>query len=218
MPSRAELSSSTTNIAGCSTRISCHLTTIDRHRELEFGPLGYVCGSPQAATVSFHNRSTDRQSHAHAVWFTREKSVEDFSQGLGIYSCSRIGNRDRYMTMSISFCSHNQRPTVAYHVLKSLDPVDDQIEADLLELDPISPDEYDIVDDFKVERDLMSLDLSARDQNDFPQRFSHVYCDFLRWTIFRHALHAFDDHCGAIGIPDDAIQRSTCAIDIRWLI
>src|ERR1700680_2007021 len=54
---------------------------VHRQGELKRGPVGCVCRGPQPATVGFHNRTADRESHAHAAGFGGEEGVE---QAVGI--------------------------------------------------------------------------------------------------------------------------------------
>src|SRR5260370_33034010 len=56
---------------------------VHRQGELKRGPLGCVCRGPQPATVGFHNRTADRESHAHAAGFGGEEGVEQPVRVLG---------------------------------------------------------------------------------------------------------------------------------------
>src|SRR6267378_8401826 len=55
---------------------SRHSVCVHRQGELKRGTVGYVCRGPQPATVSFDDRTADRESHAHATGFSGEECVE----------------------------------------------------------------------------------------------------------------------------------------------
>src|ERR1700686_546766 len=56
--------------------LTTHVVCIHRQRELKRGTVGYVCRGPQPATVGFHDRTADRESHTHAAGFGGEEGVE----------------------------------------------------------------------------------------------------------------------------------------------
>src|ERR1700681_4057049 len=61
-----------------------------REGEMKRNTVGYVCRGPQPATVGFHDRTADRESHTHAVGFGGEKGVEQPVRILGRYPGTAI--------------------------------------------------------------------------------------------------------------------------------
>src|SRR5271156_5105045 len=49
---------------------------VHRQGELKRGTVGYVCRGPKPATVAFHDRTADRESHPHAAGFGGEEGIE----------------------------------------------------------------------------------------------------------------------------------------------
>src|SRR6202047_345698 len=49
---------------------------VHRQGELKRGTVGYVCRGPQPATVGFHDRTANRESHAHTSGFGGEEGGE----------------------------------------------------------------------------------------------------------------------------------------------
>src|SRR6202022_4673837 len=49
---------------------------LHRQGELKRGAVGYVCRGPQPATMGFHDRTADRESHTHAAGFGGEEGGE----------------------------------------------------------------------------------------------------------------------------------------------
>src|SRR5258705_12513049 len=49
---------------------------VHRQGELKGRSVRYVCRGPQPATMGFHDRTADRESHAHATGFGGEEGFE----------------------------------------------------------------------------------------------------------------------------------------------
>src|SRR5260370_6822901 len=56
---------------------------VHRQDELKRGTVGYVCRSPQPATVGFNDRTADREPHTHAAGFGGEEGIEQPVRILG---------------------------------------------------------------------------------------------------------------------------------------
>ena len=54
-----------------------------RQGELKRGTVGYVCRGPKPATVGFHDRTADGESHPHAAGFGGEEGIEQPVRILG---------------------------------------------------------------------------------------------------------------------------------------
>src|ERR1700680_2045902 len=84
-----------------------------REGELKRTSVGCVCRGPQPATVGFHDRTADRESHTHAVGFGGEEGVEQLVRILGGYTASAIRHTYEHMTRLVLAGSDHQlaRPT-----------------------------------------------------------------------------------------------------------
>src|SRR6202043_2400224 len=51
--------------------------------EMKRGTVGYVCRGPQPASMGFHDRTADRESHPHATGFGGEEGGEQPVRILG---------------------------------------------------------------------------------------------------------------------------------------
>src|SRR6266403_5291028 len=70
---------------------------VNRQGELKRGAVGYVCRGPQLATVSFHDRTADREPHTHATGFGGVESVEQPVRTLGGDPDAAIRHTDAHL-------------------------------------------------------------------------------------------------------------------------
>lgn len=66
-----------------------------RKRELEGGSLLRQRDKPQLAAVSLHDRSADRQSHAHSFGFGSKEAIENMNGMLRVEAPARVLNGDQ---------------------------------------------------------------------------------------------------------------------------
>jgi hypothetical protein len=88
---------------------SGHPLTTNRQRELKDGALGRVCRSPQSSSVSFDNRTADRQPHAQALRLGRIEGVEKTIETLRIQPWARISHCGHCRTARIAELSSKGR-------------------------------------------------------------------------------------------------------------
>jgi len=73
--------------------------------------MGLSRGHPKAPAMSFYDRPTDSQPHAHPVGFCRKERVEDVVDVVRLDPNSRVFHRDMRIIgfMYVSGYSHNPR-------------------------------------------------------------------------------------------------------------
>src|SRR6266850_6653757 len=81
---------------------------VHRQGELKRGTVGYVCRGPQPATVSFNDRTADREAHTHAAGFGGEEGVEQSVRVLGGDSDAAIRHTYKHLLFLVVARSDHQ--------------------------------------------------------------------------------------------------------------
>src|SRR6516164_5192100 len=76
-------------------RFDC--SDMNRQREPKDRASGRIGHRPEPSSVSFDNRTADRQPHAHALWLGRIEGVEKTVKTFWIDTWARISHRNHYM-------------------------------------------------------------------------------------------------------------------------
>ena len=89
------------------------------------------------------DRPTDRQPHAHAAGLRREEGVEEAVHCFRSEPRTRILDRNEQIAGPVDLRSYPQHPRLAHDRAHRLDAIHDQIEDDLLQLNPVAHDGFE---------------------------------------------------------------------------
>src|ERR1700722_5553592 len=129
-------SSSTTNTIGRLSLIN--FLGAGRQRELESCTCISIGNGPQFSAVSFNDGTADGQSHTHALRLGSEEGVENMFHAFGVESRSGILHHDLYAPGFVGLRTDQQDTRPVCYRSHGLDTVHDQVQDDLLQLDPIT--------------------------------------------------------------------------------
>src|SRR5215469_8833036 len=145
--SRTDSSSSTTDtserlsVMGASSR--CRVRNARRiagNGERESGTGSVVCLRPETAVMPLDDGATDGEPDTHAVGLRGVESVEQLVHVLGVDALAGVPHAHAHTIAGLAFGSDQQLPRAVVHVSHRVGGVAEQIQDDLLELDPIAGD------------------------------------------------------------------------------
>src|SRR3984893_2649670 len=111
-----------------------------RQGEAEYGAKGRSGFRPQAALMSFNDRVTDCQPHSHALGLRGEEAFEDAVPVCWVKTNTGIRHVDGDVALIVELRADRQDTWAVSDRTHRVDPVHDQVENDLLQLDPVSHD------------------------------------------------------------------------------
>src|SRR5882672_12119974 len=120
--------------------ISRRSVCVHRQGELKRGTVGYVCRGPQPATVSFNDRTADREPHAHAAGFGGEEGVEQPVRIRGGYPDAAIRHTYERSVCLVLTRSDHQFARPIRDRLHCFNAIHHQVNDHLLQLDTIGQD------------------------------------------------------------------------------
>src|ERR1700675_4927242 len=126
---RTSVSSSTTYTSDCVSAISIAYA---RQTELKISTLVNVGGSPDSASMSFHDRTADGQSHADSAGLGGEKWLKKLIQMMGGNSLAGITNRNNDVVRSLAPRNQEQFFRMFLLPIHGLDGIQHQIKDHLL--------------------------------------------------------------------------------------
>src|SRR5713101_9720542 len=112
-----------------------------RKRELEDGSPWLVRHRPEAATMGDHDRAADGESHSHPVDLGGEKRIEYAFHRLGLKAPPRVADFDEDLTRPLHPGGNRQLPRRDARLAHRIDRVEDEVQHDLLKLDPVDADQ-----------------------------------------------------------------------------
>jgi hypothetical protein len=95
--------------------------------------------------MSFDDGAADGEADTHAIAFRRVEGVEQFFHVLGIDAHARIPHAYTHTIAVLPFGSDQQVPRAIVHVNHRVGGVAEQVQDDLLELNPIAGDGREIL-------------------------------------------------------------------------
>src|ERR1700733_8086846 len=116
-----------------------------RHSEVKSGASRLVGGQPQTPTMTFDDRAADRPAHAQATWLRRIECIKYELDILCGQTGPRVADRDDDSVRLGCARRNEQLSRAVRDCVHCLDGIDDEIEHDLLQLDPIPFDEWQAV-------------------------------------------------------------------------
>jgi hypothetical protein len=94
---------------------------------------------PQLTAVGFNDRATDCQSKSNAMPFCREIGLKNATRTFRIESDARILHSYQH-PVGMGLRSDIQLPRSGIYSLHGFDPVHDEVDQDLLQLNPVADD------------------------------------------------------------------------------
>src|SRR5215813_11853694 len=105
-------------------------------RKPESRPKWIVCTGPELSLMSFNNRATNRQTHAHSIFLGGEKGFEDFV--VMSEPDSVVLNLDESCARTFLKRSNHDFPGPIGDGFHCVQPVHQQVQNELLNLDSIT--------------------------------------------------------------------------------
>src|SRR5262249_15452358 len=129
---------------------------------------------PKAAVVCFDDRSTDGQSHPHAVRFGCKKRVKDAIDIFRLNARSRIRYYDKHIAFVIYTGLNVENATWLGHQFHRIDGIGNKIEYHMLQLNAISHDQGKAFGQLGVNYERALLKLVIGQSHDFVYDFIHI--------------------------------------------
>jgi len=132
--------------------------------------------------MSFDDGAADGQPDTHAVAFRGVEGVEQLVHALGVDAHAGIPHAHTHTIAVLPFGSDQQLPRAIVHANHRVRGVAEQVQDDLLELDPIAGDRREIVGELRLKNDPVSLKVIHRQRNDFSRGLVQIHrleCEFL---------------------------------------
>src|SRR3984893_772022 len=187
------------------------------HGELTYRAPGSIRGRPHSSAVRFGDRTTDRQSHAHASRLGRVKRIEQVIEALRFQSRARIAYGDEHAVRRVQTRVDQQLARSLADLAHRFDGVHDQVQDHLLQLDSISPDARQTVRELGLQQDAMPPHLAPCQGDRFEDRFVDVQAGLPRRELLDEGANAADDFAGLIACLDDMIECIPDLLEVRWL-
>src|ERR1700722_1169423 len=199
-------------LAGATSRSS---VCVHRQGELKRGPARYICRGPQPPTVSFDDRTADRESHSHATRFGGEEGVEQPFRNLGGYPDAAIRHTDEHLLRLILSGSDHQFARPICDRLHRLNAIHHQVDHDLLQLDPITCDHVQGRCQFHLQRHLVADQFTLHQRDDLPYDFIDVERHPFNLGLVRECPDAPDHLARPIAVVYYPLYRATHRVQIR---
>ena len=106
--------------------------------EIERRPAAGIIGSPQGPPMSFHNGPADRKAHPHPPRFGRIERLKNPVKILLVEPRPEIPHRDFYGLLIRQFRPDEKVPETGVGMNHRVRPIQNQVQDDLLQLDPVS--------------------------------------------------------------------------------
>src|SRR5262249_18394500 len=138
--------------------------------ELKDCPIRNARQSADASTVRLDDGPTDRQSHTYSTRLGREERVEDAIRRRRIETSASVVQRDLYFVRSVQLRLDPEGSWPVLHHYHCLDAVQDQIQDDLLQLDPIPQDHRHQRGQLHVRHYLVFSQFALREVQNIPDK------------------------------------------------
>ncbi len=153
---------------------SCEGSRPKRDGKEEGCPRSVVGASPKLASVAFYNGAANGQAHPHSGTFRGVKSVENTFHVLRINTDSAILDRKENALILRQTGADNHLPGATGGGVHRLRGVHDQVENDLLELNPVTLDQRQCIGELWMKHDTATLQFTQQQGDDFPGRVVEV--------------------------------------------
>src|SRR5215831_17861934 len=134
-----------------------------------------VCLRPETSMMSLDDRATDGEPDAHAIGFRCVEGVEQLDHILGVHAHADIPHAHADTIAVLAFGSDQQLPRAIVHVNHRVGGVAEQVQDDLLELDPIAGDGREVLGELRLKNDAVALEVTQRQCHNLPRDLVQVY-------------------------------------------
>src|SRR5262249_14607109 len=186
--SRTETSSSTTKTIALDSG-SVDFSGISKSKLKGRARTVVQCG-PEPSTVTFDNRTTDREPHTHAAGFGAVESMEDSFGAHWIKADSRVLHRNSDLIPLVAFGPDDQISLPIFHRAHRFDAVQDQIHYDLLYLYSIAHDRREICGQFRPQCYLVSPRFALGQDHNLRNCLVDVEPFLCRASLLKEGAHA----------------------------
>ena len=165
--------------------------------------------------MGLDDRSADRQAHAHAAGFGSEECVEQPVGILGGQSDAAIAYRDQNLAGFLLVRPDHQLAQPVRDRLHRFDAVDDEIEDDLLQLDPVAEDQAQGRGELHPQRHPVADQLVMQQGDHLVDDFIDVERHFLIGGLVDQRADALDHFARPVAVLDDGLHRAARLFQVR---
>jgi hypothetical protein len=116
--------------------------------------------------MSLDDGAADGESDAHAVALRRVKSVKQLVHILAVETRASVPHGHAHTIAALPFGSDQQLPRAIVDADHRVRGVAEQVQNDLLELDAIASDRWEVIGELRLNDHPVSLKLTQRQRND----------------------------------------------------
>src|SRR5262245_8658473 len=168
----------------------------------EGGTRTVVCLCPETSMMSLDDGATNGEPDTHAVGFRCVEGVEQLVHVVGVDAHAGIPHAHADTAAVLPFGSDQQLPRAIVHVNHRIGGIAEEVQDDLLELDPIAGDGREILGEFQLKNDAVSLQVAQRQCHDLPRDLVQVYRFDRRFLLGEQGTHSRNHIRGTVAIAD----------------
>src|SRR4051794_15323906 len=157
--------------------------------------------------MGFDDRTADRQAEAQTVPLRRMEGIEEFAESLLRQARPGILHDNRHLARSLPDGGDHQVAWTVADAIHGLDRVDDQVQYNLLQLDPVAQHDQHSLHHLEPDRDAVFGGLVAGQFDDFLDGAIQLYRVPSSRCLPGERADALYDVTGSVAVPDDAVER-----------
>src|SRR5690348_9967045 len=158
-----------------------------------------------------------RQAHSEAARLRTVEGLEYPLEICGFDAGPGILERNKYAVWSGCSCGMDEQVACSGVRAHGLNRVDDQVEHHLLQLDPIAPNQRQILCQFCLQRYAVGDECLLRHLDGFDDGGVDVEALPSWWCLLDQRTGALDDLTGAGAVPHDAAEQTPHRIHVGRL-
>ena len=132
--------------------------------------------------MSFDDGATDGESDTHPVTFCCVEGVKQLVHDLRVDPDAGIAYHHAHTIAPLSLGSDQQLPWAVINAYHRVGSIAQQVQDDLLELDPIANDSRQVLSKFRLKNDSASVQVTRRQRNDLARgliQIERLECEFF---------------------------------------
>src|SRR5262245_59284151 len=157
---------------------------------------------PKTALMSLDDRTAHKQPDAHAAAFRGVEGIEQRVLALWREAHAGVTNGQTYAVAVLTFGLDPQVSRSIVHVDHRVRGVTEQVQDDLLKLDTIAGDVGEVVGEFRLQNDAISLKIVRRQRNDLSRRLVQIQRLGRELPLAEQRAETRDYVRGAVGIAN----------------
>src|SRR5215471_297961 len=185
--------------------------------ELKDGPPRAIRHGPDATSMRLDDRTANRQTHAHAAGFCRVKRIEHALSVVCVESLAPISYRHEHAVRGGVRGGDQQLWPPISSSTRRFDRVDNQVPHDLLQLNPISLNERQMLGELGLNQDAILPRFATGEYEDLAERIVDIQAGSPRGHLLDEGANPADHLAGPSSTADDSIERLPYLVQIRWL-